>query len=101
MFNFTFGHHIIQRLGHAVRNGNPLSIPTLFFPTVIRTTGTVEPRFNEPLFNELLGITNNIFLPGKSYNKMYGTEPRFNELFDLTTRFRQLKLKIYLKFTSI
>ena len=34
---------------------------------------TVEPRFNE------LGITNNIFRPGKSYSKMYGIEPRFNE----------------------
>ena len=33
----------------------------------------------EPLFNELLSITNIIFRPGKSYSKMYGTEPRFNE----------------------
>ena len=24
---------------------------------------TVEPRFNEPLYNEVLGITNNIFQP--------------------------------------
>ena len=67
---------------------------------------TVKPRFNEPLFNELLGITNNIFRPGKSYSKMYGTEPRFNEprfneLPDLTNRCRQPKLKMYLKFTSI
>ena len=38
-----------------------------------------EPRFNEPLFNKLLGIMNNIFWPGKSNSKMYGTEPRFNE----------------------
>ena len=41
----------------------------------------------------LLGITNNIFRPGKSYSKMYGAEPRFNEprfneLLDLTNRFR-------------
>ena len=40
---------------------------------------TVEPRFNEPLLNELLGITNNNFRPGKRYRKMYETEPRFNE----------------------
>ena len=39
----------------------------------------VEPRFNEPLFNELLGLTNNIFRPVKSYSKIYGTESRFNE----------------------
>ena len=66
----------------------------------------MELRFNEPLFNEVLGITNNIFWPSKSYSKMYGTEPRFNEtqfnearfneLFDLTNRLWQLKLKIYL-----
>ena len=53
----------------------------------------------EPLFNELLRITNNIFRPGKSYTKIYGTEPRFNEplfneLLDLTNRFRQPKLKM-------
>ena len=66
----------------------------------------MESRFNEPLFNELLGVTNNIFGPSKSYSKMYGTEPRFNEprfneFLDLTKRFWQPKLKIYLKFTSI
>ena len=39
----------------------------------------VEPRLNEPLYNELLGITNDILQPGQSYSKMYGTEPRYNE----------------------
>ena len=34
---------------------------------------TVEPRFNEPLHNEVLGIMNNIFQP--SYSVMYGIEP--------------------------
>ena len=65
------------------------------------TSYTVEPRLNEPLFNDLFVITNNIFRPGKSYSKMHGTEPRFNEHLDLMNRFRQLKPKIYLKFTSI
>jgi len=27
---------------------------------------TVEPRFNEPLYNEVLGITNDIFQPSNS-----------------------------------
>ena len=40
---------------------------------------TVEPRFNEPLFNEVLDITNDILGPGQSYSKMYGIEPRYNE----------------------
>ena len=51
--------------------------------------------------------SSNIFRSGKSYSNMYETEPRFNEpfkfdeLLDLTNLFRQPKLKIYLKFTSI
>ena len=39
---------------------------------------TVEPRFNEPLYNEVLGITNNnSFQPSNSV--MYGNEPPYNE----------------------
>ena len=45
---------------------------------------TVEPRFNEPLFNEVLHITNDILRPGQSYSKMYGIEPRYNEFLDIT-----------------
>jgi len=40
---------------------------------------TVELRFNEPLYNEVLGITNDIFQP--SNGAMYGKEPRYNEPF--------------------
>ena len=43
------------------------------------TNNTVEPRFNEPLFNEVFDITNDILGPGQSYSKMYGIEPRYNE----------------------
>ena len=51
---------------------------------------TVEPRFNEPLFNEVLDITNDILCPSQSYSKMYGIEPRYNkprynEFFDITS----------------
>ena len=45
---------------------------------------TVEPRFNEPLFNEVLDITNDFLCPSQSYSKMYGIELRYNEFFDLT-----------------
>jgi len=38
---------------------------------------TVEPRLNEPLYNEVLGITNDIFQPSNSV--MHGKEPRYNE----------------------
>ena len=51
------------------RNPNDISIK---FPQ-----RTVEPRFNEPLYNKVLGITNDMFEPSNSV--MYGTEPRYNK----------------------
>jgi len=43
----------------------------------INKYNTGEPRFNEPLYSEVLGITNNIFHTSNSV--MYGKEPRYNE----------------------
>ena len=40
-------------------------------------TRTVAPRFNEPLCNNVLGLTNDI--PRPSNSKIYGKEPRYNE----------------------
>ena len=40
---------------------------------------TVEPRYNDPRYNDIPGITINMLCPGKSYSKMYGTEPRYND----------------------
>ena len=67
--------------------------------------GTVEPRFNEPLFNEVLDIMNDILCPGQSYSKMYGiepqyNEPRYNKFFDITNIIRKPKRKIYLDITT-
>ena len=50
---------------------------------LMHETRTVEPRFNEPLFNEVLDITNDILCPCQSYSKMHGIEPRYNEFFDI------------------
>ena len=66
---------------------------------------TVEPQFNEPVFNEVLDIRKNILRPGKSYSKMYGTqlrfnEPRYNKILDLTNIIPKLKHKIYLHITN-
>ena len=66
---------------------------------------TVEPRFNEPLFNEVLDIMNDILRPGQSYSKMYGTEPRYNEprynqFLDITNIIQKPKRKIYLDITN-
>ena len=60
----------------------------------------VEPRFNEPLYNEVLGITNDILQPGQSYSKMYGkeplfNEPRYNEVLIITDTIGKPKRKIF------
>ena len=46
-------------------------------PTNSSKNNTVEPRFTEPLYNQVIGITNDIFQPSNSV--MYGKEPRYNE----------------------
>ena len=75
-------------------------------PTVkVSDLGTVEPRFNEPLFNEVFDITNDILGPGQSYSKMYGiepryNEPRYNEFFDITNIIRKPERRIYLDITN-
>ena len=66
---------------------------------------TVEPRFNEPLFNEVFDITNDILGPGQSYSEMYGiepryNEPRYNEFFDITNIIRKPERRIYLDITN-
>ena len=40
---------------------------------------TVEPRFNEPLYAKVCGITNDFLQPIQNYKNMCGTEPRNNE----------------------
>ena len=61
----------------------------------------MEPRFNEPLFNEVLDITNDILCPGQMYDigPRYN-EHRYNELFDLTNIIRKSKRKIHLDITN-
>ena len=46
---------------------------------------TVEPRYNEPLYNEIPGIMHEpcILQPGQSYSEMYGTEPDITITFSL------------------
>jgi len=39
---------------------------------VCHVLNTVEPQFNEPLYNQVLGITNDF--PGPSNSKIYGKE---------------------------
>ena len=58
--------------------------PPLRLFRMIRPLCTVQPRFNELLFNEVHGITNDFLQPGQNYSKMYGTEPPYNEILFIT-----------------
>ena len=61
---------------------------------------TVQLRFNEPLYNKVLGIKNDFHQPGQNYSKMYGTETRFNEIIVITNTIQKRKRKIYLDITN-
>ena len=59
----------------------------------------------EPLYNEVLGITNDCLQPGQNYSKMYGTgprynEPRYNEILVITNTIQKPERKIYLDITN-
>jgi len=68
LISLAWSQDLIKRIGD-------LSVTQYKRKRVI--TYTVEPRFNEPLYSEALGITNDIFQPSNSV--MYGKEPRYNE----------------------
>ena len=57
---------------YATTGGQALQATCRLKADDLRWTHTVEPRFNE-----VLGITNDIFQPSNSV--MYGKEPRYNE----------------------
>ena len=64
------------------------------------TSATVEPRYNDPRYHDIPGITMNILCPCKSYSKMYETEPRYNDLRynhipDITMRIQRTEGKIF------
>ena len=40
----------------------------------------VRTGLDDPRYNDIPDITMNMLYPGKSYSKMYGTEPRYNDL---------------------
>ena len=51
------------------------SLQTIFWSLISHFT--VEPWYNEPPYNEVLGITNDLVYPSNS--KIYGKVPRYNE----------------------
>ena len=49
----------------------------LLLGTVVSKSGTVEPRYDEPLHDKVLGITNHFLYLSKS--NLYEKEPRYNK----------------------
>ena len=66
----------------------------------------MEPRYNDPQYNDIPGITINMLYPIKSHSEMYGTEPRYNDLRyndipDTAMSFMRTKRKIFLDITIL
>ena len=57
---------------------------------------TVELRFNDPRYNDILDITINIHLSCKSYSKMYGAEPRYDDIPGITMGMSLTERKTFL-----
>ena len=64
----------VTRAEKKIKSTCPLGQDILVF-TCPHLNITVEPLFNEPLFNGVLDIMNDILCPGQSYRKMYGIKP--------------------------
>ena len=72
IFDFSWNKHIVEP-----QYNEPLYNEVLGITNDILYPSTVEPRYNEPLCNEVLGLTN-VFLY-LSNSKVYEKEPRYNE----------------------
>jgi len=59
-------------------NCNTLIMPKGQDTVLLYSMYTVESRYNDPRYNDISSITLNMLCRGKSYSKMYGTEPRYN-----------------------
>ena len=55
----------------------------------------MEPRYNEPLYNEVVDMTNNFRDPSNS--KIYEREPRYNEASIQRTNFASPLVLRYIK----
>ena len=73
---------------------------TLSIDKIVPCSHTVEPRINKPLYNEGLAMMNDFLQPGQNYSKMYGTEPRFNEILIIRNTIHKRKRNIYLDITN-
>ena len=69
-------------------------------------SATVEPRYSDPRYNDIPGITINMLCPVKSNSRMYGTESRYNDLRynnipDMAMTFQRTERNIFLDITIL
>ena len=83
-----------------VRNWK-LQYRTVQFNPPISNLVMMELLFNKPLYNEVLGTTNDFLQPLQNNSKMYGTEPRFNKIVVITNKIQNGKHKMYLHIMNI
>ena len=65
----------------------------------------MEPQFNKPLRNEVLGVMNDFLQPGQNYNELNETElsynePQFKDILSIMNTIQKSKRKIYLNVTN-
>ena len=65
----------------------------------------MEPQFNKPLRNEVLGVMNDFLQPDQNYNELNGTElsynePQFKDILSIMNTIQKSKRKIYLNVTN-
>ena len=65
----------------------------------------MEPQFNKPLRNEVLGVMNDFLQPGQNCNELNGTElsynePQFKDILSIMNTIQKSKRKIYLNVTN-
>ena len=111
----TTVRHLAQRVRHGACcsqacRGYPMHLALVpvalqHFQVPSPSLCTVDPWFNEPLYNEVLGIMNDFLQPGQNYNKMYWTEPQYNEpqfnkILVIMNTIQKCKHKMYLDIMS-
>ena len=86
MYLLSVLYFLSTRRGNNIQVNKLGSLPlgSVIFRTIFQLEGkavgkidTVEPRFNKPLYNEVLSTTNDFLYPSNS--KIYGKEPPCNE----------------------
>ena len=73
-----YSNKIAKKQEGKKKQNNTTTDNNLFLAQNIKSQCSYDTTILE--YNDIPGITINMLCPGKSYSKMYGTEPRYNDL---------------------